>query len=988
MEKEEIETEKTEKENIEKENMEEILPKRNKKKKIKLSDWFQIGSFRRICMVVLSYILLLAFLCSSFFSAAYFYWFGAETSNHYSETKRFQERMQSKMEDVIPALKQYLQQGILDSNEMVEIYTLTAEENKEGKVVDRWRKSTSYTCESGAKIAGFQTSVRNKEKGVQLYYEKQSDEFSLFRITDGQVIDFTDNHFIKRWEDYYYNRGHEGTQKYCAISSNTMKEWMLKYANLNGEYYYYQHVPEDVRWIECSYHANEDTRTILCYSEQKDRWYYLTGNDRQGLEKKAFYMPDMVYFPLYSVEENDSSNAQSLVEFSNGFNEAALYLKQGLLYQRSKSEKAINGESILEVSPFFNLKTILYEAGKEYYYQKMLLQYIDRKMDGYLWEFCFHSDLEDTRIAINDISADNTMYYEEFFVDCVLNQEDEGFASVLMEILEPQGYYAVTVSLALPQYSMNMAEVLSGTMPQGQELRYSLENMIFRLGHQKSGIIWIGFAILSLIIYGMLLIRLLFEKGEKIFEIQGLKEKKVVTLARFDYLPTELMILITILFILGIIIITDGIGNFNWSWLMDVLVLFFSCTVAYFLCYILAASFIRRIRANILWKNSLTARTITWVWKKGGQCFYKIWKNSNWKRKTVILLFGYLIGSIFCGGCSIISFIIMIVENGNFFIVCIFFLLIFAGLQIKAISYVIKNEIGTEQILEGIKQLSLGNLEYEMNMQGLSGEYLEMAQTLPKIRDGLNTAIQKSLRDERMKTELITNVSHDIKTPLTSIINYIDLLKRAKPQGENVEHYLEVLTQKSERLRHLIEDLVEASKASSGTLPLDKKNLNLIELIQQIMGEFEEKLELRKLLLLIHCPEIPVIIFADGQRMFRIMENLFQNLYKYALEGTRVYLDLEIASVDQDINFDKNKEKKAVLTLRNISAAPLNISEEELTERFVRGEESRTTEGSGLGLSIAKDLVTLQGGKFWLKIDGDLFKVIMEFPIVEIGSDV
>jgi signal transduction histidine kinase len=246
-----------------------------------------------------------------------------------------------------------------------------------------------------------------------------------------------------------------------------------------------------------------------------------------------------------------------------------------------------------------------------------------------------------------------------------------------------------------------------------------------------------------------------------------------------------------------------------------------------------------------------------------------------------------------------------------------------------------------------------------------------MAQTLPKLQEGLQLAIEESIKNERMKTELITNVSHDIKTPLTSIINYVDLLKRAKPQGENVEHYLEVLAQKSERLKHLIEDLVEASKASSGTISLEKTNLDFTELVSQTVGEFEEKLAGRKLRILVNMPDPPVTIFADGRRMFRILENLFQNVYKYAQEGTRVYLDLEVLD-----------GKTAVLTLRNISAAALNISAEELTERFVRGEESRSSEGSGLGLSIAKDLVKLQGGELTIWIDGDLFKVEVRFPMV------
>ena len=246
--------------------------------------------------------------------------------------------------------------------------------------------------------------------------------------------------------------------------------------------------------------------------------------------------------------------------------------------------------------------------------------------------------------------------------------------------------------------------------------------------------------------------------------------------------------------------------------------------------------------------------------------------------------------------------------------------------------------------------------------------FRELADGVSHISDGLQTAIENSLKDERMKTELITNVSHDLKTPLTSIINYINLLKTQQMPTKEAEHYVEVLDGKAQRLKHLTEDLVEAAKATSGNIELEMMPLAFDELMKQSIGEFEDKYAMRKLNLVAAYPEKPVIILADGRRMFRVIENVLQNAYKYSLEGTRVYADLVC------------EKHTATFTLKNVSAAELNISTEELMERFTRGDSARSTEGSGLGLSIARDLTKLQGGQFDIYLDGDLFKVIITFP--------
>ena len=239
------------------------------------------------------------------------------------------------------------------------------------------------------------------------------------------------------------------------------------------------------------------------------------------------------------------------------------------------------------------------------------------------------------------------------------------------------------------------------------------------------------------------------------------------------------------------------------------------------------------------------------------------------------------------------------------------------------------------------------------------------------ISRGLKAAVTEQVKAERLKTDLITNVSHDLKTPLTSIISYVDLLKRENIENPRVQEYITVLEQKSSRLKNLTEDLVEASKASSGNITLDLIPIHYTEILQQSLGEFEDKLAARSLQVLTTLPQEDVLILADGRQLFRVLENLLNNCCKYALLGSRVYIELQ------------KDEELATFTMKNISEAPLNVSPEELTERFVRGDVSRSTEGSGLGLSIAKSLTKLMNGKMKIEIDGDLYKVSLSFPLVK-----
>ena len=302
----------------------------------------------------------------------------------------------------------------------------------------------------------------------------------------------------------------------------------------------------------------------------------------------------------------------------------------------------------------------------------------------------------------------------------------------------------------------------------------------------------------------------------------------------------------------------------------------------------------------------------------------------------------------------------------------VLFLLVVTVLFVCEFIYVGRKLMAIQDIAKGAREIASGHLDYKIDTKDMgSGVFLEFAGNINNIGQGLNRAVDESIKSERMKADLITNVSHDIKTPLTSIINYVDLLKRLDITDEPAREYIDILDSKSQRLKMLIEDLVEASRASSGNITLERSNIELNELVMQAAGTYVERYEQRHLTLVCTPAPQPLMIWADGRRMYRVLDNLLNNAFKYAMEGSRVYIDLY------------KENENACFVMKNISQAPLNISAEELTQSFVRGDASRTTEGSGLGLSIAQSLVELHGGSFKLHLDGDLFKAIIRLPLAE-----
>ena len=361
-------------------------------------------------------------------------------------------------------------------------------------------------------------------------------------------------------------------------------------------------------------------------------------------------------------------------------------------------------------------------------------------------------------------------------------------------------------------------------------------------------------------------------------------------------------------------------------------------------------SLARRIKAGIAWKNSFLYSVVEFV--------KLLIRNARHIAKIIVLYLAYAavhwVAYLASGWPSAFwSFVIFIVQTAGFVIL-------------------VNWAVGRQKIKEGIEKISEGELDYKIDFEDIHGEQRKIAEQVNSIGSGLDAAVEKNMKSERLKTDLITNVSHDIKTPLTSIINYVNLLKQEKFDDPKLQRYIEVLEEKSQRLKTLTEDVVEASKVSSGNISLEFMNINMIELIQQTSGEFEEKFQARNLTQIMNFPEEDAIVRVDGRRMWRVLANIYNNAAKYAMEGTRIYADLQTL------------DGKVIFSLKNISEQPLNISSaEELTERFIRGDLSRSTEGSGLGLSIAKTLTTMMGGTFDLYLDGDLFKVVIIFDKID-----
>ena len=435
-----------------------------------------------------------------------------------------------------------------------------------------------------------------------------------------------------------------------------------------------------------------------------------------------------------------------------------------------------------------------------------------------------------------------------------------------------------------------------------------------------------------------------------IWSIGHSQNKEGITLNSLDKFSYELVIILfSCIFWMCIIIAATVISYVDISTNLLIYIIGLTYLGAYVSLAVMTVTTIKRLKAREFWHSFTTYRIYKSIKDRIKKTSSKVLDKSASQKKIIILYIAFIFVSCILGVTFFtgISFIVLIV------------------LWIWTLYKILEYNKRLNEIKNALHEIYMGNPNIDLDTEELTGTLKELATYVNDVSNGFNNAIQEKLKSERLKTELITNVSHDIKTPLTSIINYVDLLKQENIQDEKVQEYIKVLDSKSQRLKKLIEDLVEASKASSGNVKLNIEEINLSELLKQVTGEFKDKFDEKNLIIDLDLPSNNVNIQADNRYMYRIIENLYSNVSKYAMENTRVYITL----------LKTNDEIR--LEIKNVSKDKLNITADELMQRFVRGDKSRYTEGSGLGLSIAKSLCELQDCKFDIEIDGDLFKAVL-----------
>lgn len=464
----------------------------------------------------------------------------------------------------------------------------------------------------------------------------------------------------------------------------------------------------------------------------------------------------------------------------------------------------------------------------------------------------------------------------------------------------------------------------------------------------------VSFAVSTLLLLAILVI-LTINAGKVTLIREDDTQEVIVKSARIDRIPIEILAIVTILTLLllslGSEYALDYLINGKLIKYNSITAITLAGIAGFIICAIkifLYLIYVRKFKCKLMWNTSLCRLVLG----KSRQAALDLYDNGSLVVRTWL------------------PYLIFLALN---------LVLVLLGLTGTLIAFIIDMFVGVwlynesrvrSKIVDGIDVIAGGDAKHKIDTAGMHGYNLNLAEAVNSIGDGIDKAVSTSMKDERMKADLITNVSHDIKTPLTSIINYVDLLKRANIEDETARGYIDILEQKSLRLKALTNDLVEISKISSGNITLELVNLNMVEMINQVTGEFDERFKEKSLIPILNLPKEDVVIHADGQALYRILENLYINIYKYALRGTRVYIDLA------------TNENKALLTIRNISAEPVKLDSAMLTERFIRGDISRGTEGSGLGLSIAKSLAEAQNGRLDLSLDGDLFKVVVSFDLI------
>ena len=630
--------------------------------------------------------------------------------------------------------------------------------------------------------------------------------------------------------------------------------------------------------------------------------------ERKSVEERVNYFETTTFAEDYSREIFSAITAINNIKESNG------YESYGLYYIR---EENINGNNNIEKINYYS----------EYYKTNVVWLIIDNKTKTAYTNLDYSIDTSNIENIQNKIQENATYWiYKDGNIDTSVNK----LSSEYIEYIE-NGFDVENLS----DYTI-YTSVLNNLEYVDDISMNSILYDVLVLVDQKA-----AFLIPFLVIIIIALVPVIVLGVGRTAKQDGIK------LNWYDKILIELAALIAIL-IAGIgacfTISVNGVSNLA-TLVLAITIMAFGFFIIYLACILFFETVVKRLKTHTFIKTTI----IYWIYIK----IKEFLDDVKITKRFILYFIIFIIANLIC-------FAIMWSDGFPGIILSIILYAVVYGLISKRLKSYVKIE-------KAINDLYQGNTDIELEENEFVKEMKNMASQINDIAGGLSNAIDEKLKSERLKTELITNVSHDIKTPLTSIINYVDLLKKEGMDGEKAKEYLDILDSKSQRLKKLTEDLVEASKASSGAIKLNMEKLNVNELIKQVSGEFEDKFKARKLEEIITFPENALYIKADSRYMYRVLENMYSNISKYAMEGTRVYTDII------------EKDGRIVIQLKNVSKQKLNISVDELMQRFVRGEASRNTEGSGLGLSIARSLTELQEGNFNIYLDGDLFKVTIEF---------
>jgi len=795
---------------------------------------------------------------------------------------------------------------------------------------------------------------------------------------------------IQFYEDDVYNPGGKERAKQSVI------EGIVYNYNYTALEYYRQEIQQELAPSEHwdneyyeNYFAEENTNfffTIEPINEQdKEKFPVLTNYETDEYQYKDVYYEGIEIYPegdkfVFSLAEYDVIDTNGGVEFEIIEGNNPFYVPEDFTdgaYRPNEIEEYDNVEEDEETLDIYKEEyndvttEILYDSDEteenttEYVDDTLIMQYDSEpyettEQESFYDDYVYMDTTDDGRYSVY-ISGNGYHYIvndNNGTTLCLENNQDfvYAFANFTARMDEKYSWYDsyAYYNPALMEYviEVNGGKYMEVKITSGVKAELTANDYFYSSFWLKNveTIVDVSLPVfvVSVFLFLISFVHLIVSAGHS-------RNADGITLTWFDKIPYDIvLVMFGMATCLGFIFVDYNINTTSVGNIAAMLVLGVIALLAALVLYSTSA----RIKAKTIFKNTAICKLgrmlIGWI--------KYLWQNLNiyWKYLGVFAL------------VTLFEVFLLAAELSSEVVVALMLLeKVLYGI-ILAIALINMNKLK-----KAATEIAGGNTAYEVDTEKMLWEFKKHGENLNSIKDGIQIAVEDRMKSERMKTELITNVSHDIKTPLTSIISYVDLLSKEEIESEKAKEYIEVLDRQSARLKKLIQDLIDASKASTGNMPVEITSLDSRVLLEQALAEYSEKLDVKKLKLLINCQTENTMVKADGKLLWRTFDNIVGNIVKYAQDNTRVYIDMEETTVALDDASSDNSKKMLKVSFKNISKDELNISGEELMERFVRGDSSRNTEGSGLGLSIAKSLMEIQRGNLEIIVDGDLFKVVL-----------